>query len=108
MTTPIQKKLTVIFRIEAGCLGPEGESHVARFCIQARAKLLGLYPDFIDWEVIPRIDKNLPEMDYAISDKKLSRSQATRYLSIFHLEIDAFEMEVFDELPDMIDQYFGR
>ncbi len=108
MTISSTKKVTVIFRIEAGCLGPEGVSHVDRFCVQARAKLQSLHGGFIDWEVVPRNDKNLPEIDYAINGKMLNRDQAARLLSIFDFEIDNFEMTVFDELPEMIDQYFGR
>lgn len=108
MTVPGTKKLTVIFRIEAGCLGPEGTSHVAKFCVQARAKLQGLHGNFIDWDVVPRNDKNLPEIDYAVGGKQLNRAQATRLLDLFGQEIDNFEMTVFDELPEMIDQYFGR
>jgi len=108
MTVSSPKKLTVIFRIEAGCLGPEGSSHVARFCVQARAKLQSLHGGFIEWDVVPRDDKTLPEIDYAVSGKKLSRDQASRFLSVFNFEIDNFEMTVFDELPEMIDQYFGR
>lgn len=108
MTASSQKKLTVIFRIEAGCLGPQGLSHVDRFCVQARAKLQSLHGNFIQWDVVPRSDKALPEIDYAVNGKKLSRDQASRFLSVFNFEIDNFEMTVFDELPEMIDQYFGR
>ncbi|WP_415888018.1 hypothetical protein ACMXYO_08275 [Neptuniibacter sp. QD37_6] len=108
MTLADSKKLTVIFRIEPGCLGPEGLSHVDKFCIQAGLKLQRSAPAYITWQVEPRHDKTLPEIDYAILGRALSRDHAKRYLSHFDQQIDSFEMEAFDELPDIIDQYFGR
>lgn len=103
-----QQKLTVIFRIEAGCLGPQGISHVASFCKHAKAELEVLYPDFIDWHVTPRSDKSLPEISYSIGGRGLNRAQATRYLALFGHLIDEFEHAVFDHLPEIIDHYFGR
>jgi len=108
MTLEDSKKLTVIFRIEPGCLGPEGLSHVDKFCVQAGLKLQSSAPAYIAWQVEPRHDKTLPEIDYAILGRALSRDHAKRYLSHFDQEIDQFEMTAFDELPVIIDQYFGR
>lgn len=102
------KKLTVIFRIEPGCLGPEGASHVEKFCIQAALQLQNVKVGFIDWQVVPRYDKSLAEIDYAINNKALNRDQASRYLQHFDEEIDDFEMLAFDKVPELIDQYFGR
>ena len=101
-------KITVIFRIEPGCLGPEGPTHVDKFCVQARAQLQGKHQSFINWEVVPRHDKTLPEMDFAIQGKGLTREFASRYMDHFNVNLDDFEMAVFDELPEMIDQFFGR
>lgn len=108
MSLPEENKITVIFRIEAGCLGPQGISHVANFCAKAHQSFINLHPDFMNWKVIPRLDKTQPELDYSISDRPLTRDHASKYLQHFNLEIDKFEMELFDKLPEMIDQYFGR
>ncbi len=108
MSLAENKKLTVIFRVEPGCLGPDGASHVERFCVTAKMGLKKLHPNFIAWQVVPRYDKNLPEVDYAINGKGLPREFATRYLAQFDEAIDSFEMALFDEVPDLIDQYFGR
>lgn len=102
------KKITITFRIEPGCLGPEGASHVDRFCQQAQQKLQAIFPAFINWQVVPRHDKTLPELDYGVTGRPLTRDQAGRYLSVFEQDIDQFEEHVFDELPELIDQYFGR
>ncbi|MGH1461162.1 MAG: hypothetical protein ACRBB6_03910 [Neptuniibacter sp.] len=108
MHIPEEKKLTVIFRIESGCLGPEGTSHVARFCGIALKQFQNTHTDFMHWQVVPRLDKTLPELGYSIGTRPLVREHAKKYLQHFDIEIDQFEMEVFDQLPEMIDQYFGR
>ena len=108
MPLPEEKKITVIFRIEAGCLGPQGISHVAKFCAKAHQSFSNLNSGFMNWKIIPRHDKSLPELDYSIAGRPLTREHASKYLQHFDLEIDKFEMELFDKLPEMIDQYFGR
>ncbi|WP_136678515.1 hypothetical protein [Neptunomonas sp. XY-337] len=105
---PDNKKITVIFRIEAGCLGPQGASHVVDFSGVAQQKLAARFPDFIKWDVSPRDDKNLPELDYGIGARLLTRDQAQRYLAALDTPIDDLEQQVFDHLPQLIDQYFGR
>lgn len=102
------KKLTVIFRVEPGCLGPEGLSHVDKFCVQALLQLQHIHSGILKWQVVPRHDKSLAEMDFAINGKVLNRDQAKRYLGHLKQDIDAFEMSVFDRIPELIDQYFGR
>lgn len=102
------KKLTVTFRVEPGCLGPEGSKHVAPFCQAALLELGKVHDHFIDWEVVPRLDKATPEMDYSIQGKRLTREQASRYLTLFDQDIDAFEAVIFDALPVLIDDFFGR
>lgn len=108
MQIPEDKKITVIFRIEPGCLGPKGPEHVDKFCDSANNKLATLHPEFVNWQVVPRHDKTLPELDYALRQRPLSREHASRYFAHFQMDIDAFEMSVFDDLPEMIDQFFGR
>lgn len=108
MPIPEEKKLTVIFRIESGCLGPQGISHVASFCGKALQAFNQLHPAFMNWKVIPRHDKSLPELSYSIGDRPLAREHAAKYLQHFDIGIDNFESDVFNQLPEMIDQYFGR
>lgn len=108
MQIPHDKRITVNFRIEPGCLGPEGDTIVDAFCMNANKKLSISYPDYINWNVTPRHDKTLPELDYGIGRRSLSREHAERYLSMLNIQIEQFEIKVFDQLPDLIDQYFGR
>ncbi len=36
---PDEKKLLVTYRVESGCLGPEGECYVSSFCEFAQRKI---------------------------------------------------------------------
>ena len=44
---PQDKKLTVIFRLEPGCLGPDGEDHVEEFCKFAEKEVAPIDSDFV-------------------------------------------------------------
>ena len=43
---PDEKKLTAIFNLEAGCLGPEGKEHIAQFCVMAQNELTNIQHEF--------------------------------------------------------------
>ena len=36
---PLYKKLLVMYRIEPGCLGPQGADYVEEFCVFAKQKI---------------------------------------------------------------------
>lgn len=98
----------MIFRIEPGCLGPEGISHADKFCVMAATELRAASPHFIKWQVEPRHNKQLPEMDFAINGRALNRELAARYFEHFDKDLEQFELDIFDHLPELIDHYFGR
>ena len=102
------KKLNVLFRIEPGCLGPEGVKHVEQFCCYAEKAVEKLDADFVHWEILPRFDKSLPEMEYHINRKRLSHDQAARYLELFNKELDEFEGHLNDNLGELIEKYLAR
>ncbi|MCR8922165.1 hypothetical protein NO559_05240 [Dasania sp. GY-MA-18] len=103
-----EKKLTVLSRIEPGCLGPEGIKHVAAFCEFAQKQLSSLDSDFVHWQLSPRHDKNQAEMQYQLSNKTLSYQQAERYLALFDQSLDTFESHLHEQLAQLIDQYLGQ
>lgn len=102
------KKLNVTFRVEAGCLGPEGASLIDGFCNFAQQEVETLDADFVHWEIIPRHDKSLPEMEYKISNKKLSHDKAERYLELFGKELNEFEEHLHEKIAILIDQHLGH
>lgn len=102
------KKLIVVLRIEPGCLGPSGKDRIDDFCRFAQEKAQSLNSHFLYWEIVPRHDKALPEMQYRIVDKTLSREQAAKYLEMFEADIDEFESDLQDRLGMLIDQFLGQ
>lgn len=105
---PLYKKLTVMFRVEPGCLGPDGKDHIEGFCKYAKKEVVGLHSDFIRWVITPRWDKSLPESEYKTNNKRLDHDKAEKYLSVFGQELDDFEEALQDKLAEMIDEYLGR
>jgi hypothetical protein len=105
---PLYKKLTVTFRVEPGCLGPDGPVHIEGFCQYAKQHVAALHSDFVRWRIVPRYDKSLPETDYKTNNKRLDHLKARQYLGVFDQELDAFEAHFQDELARLIDLYLGR
>lgn len=105
---PLYKKLTVMFRVEPGCLGPDGADHIEGFCKYAKKQVAGLHSDFIRWVITPRWDKTLPETEYKTNNKRLAFDKAEKYLSVFGQDLNEFEEALQDRLSEMIDEYLGR
>lgn len=105
---PLYKKLSVTFRVEPGCLGPDGVEHIEGFCQFAKQQVAKLHSDFVRWRIIPRYDKSLPETEYKTNNKRLDHRKATQYLRVFEQELETFEEHFQDKLAELIDQYLGR
>ena len=104
----IEKKLTVIFRVESGCLGPDGKQLVKEFCELAQSEVESVDSNFINWVITPRTDKSQPEMQFEISGKTLTPDKAEKYLCLFDVKLDVLESELFEKITDLVDQYLGR
>jgi len=100
------KKLHVIYRLEAGCLGPKGVDYIKEFCVFAKSRFDLIDSDFILWEILSRDDKALPEIDYKINHKKLSQAKTEKYLAMLDINIDEFEEKIHGRMPDLIEEYF--
>lgn len=105
---PNDKKLTVIFRVEPGSLGPEGANHVEPFCQQAGETFKTIDADFIDWQIVPRHDKSLPEMAFKVANKSLTHDQADKYLAVFEKSLDEFEDHLIQTLSRLVGEYLGH
>lgn len=105
---PQEKKLTIVFRVEPGCLGPQGAAHIEEFCRFAQKEFETVDADFIHWEIVPRHDKSLAEMQYQVNNKNLSHDKAAKYLTVFNKNLDEFEGHLHQKLTLLIDQYLGR
>lgn len=105
---PNYQKLTVTYRVEPGCLGPEGKEHIEKFCPFAEKGVAELDSDFIHWDIVPRFSKAEPEMSYSVNGKQLTRNKAGQYLAVFGKHLDEFENHLEDKLALLIDAYFER
>ena len=46
-------QLAVIYRVEPGCLGPEGAAHIEGFCQFAQPLVAAHTPAFMQWQLQP-------------------------------------------------------
>ena len=109
MPTPTEidnnKKLLVTYRVEGGCLGPVGHTHIDKFCEYAQENIENSSSNFINLKIIPRHDKSLPEMQFNLLSKKVTYTQAEKYLSMFGLSLEDFECELSDQLTLLLKLY---
>ncbi len=105
---PEDKKLTAVVRVEPGCLGPDGSDHIVEFCSVAQIEFEQIDSDFVKWEIIPRFEKSLPEIQYKATNKMLTHDQAIKYLKFFDKKLDEFEEHVNEVLATLIDQHLGH
>jgi len=104
----LDRKLTVIIRVEPACLGPNGYDHIEKFCSVTQIKIEPIDSAFINWEIVPRFDKSLPEIQYKVTNKILTHEQAAKYLALFSKRLDAFEGYLNEKLAILIDQHLGH
>ena len=108
MALPNDKKLSVLCRIEPGCLGPDGLSHIESFCLVAQHAIQYFDADVSMWVLVPRYDKSLDEIQYSVGSKLLSAEQTAKYMKAFGRDLDAFEERFHDKLTVMINQFLAR
>ncbi len=101
------KKLAVTYRVEAGCLGPDGLNYILEFCKFAQTSLQLSHSDYILWSIIHREDKTLPEIQYGLVNKTINSDKAEKYLSVFGKSIDDFETDISDHLATLIRQFMS-
>lgn len=102
------KKLAVTYRVEAGCLGPEGLNYISEFCNFAQSVLETSDSDYIAWNIVHREDKTLPEMQYGLFGKTINSLKAEKYLSVFGKTLDDFEYDLSEHLTTLIRQFMSN
>jgi len=103
-----EKKLTILVRVEPGCLGPEGASHIEEFCRAAQIEFASIESDVVHFQVEPRFDKSLAEIQYTIINRPITTEQAAKYMKMFNKDLDELEGHVYEKLAMLIDQYLER
>jgi len=105
VSLPEGNKLSVTYRVEPGCLGPSGASKIVQFCEYAQENIQSLDADYIAWNIMPRNDKTLPEMQYSVVGKRMNHAQAEKYLAVFDKNLEEFEGHLVDKLALFIDDF---
>jgi hypothetical protein len=101
-------KVVILFRLEPGCLGPDGADHIETFCHVAERALVNLNADVCHWFLAPRLDKSLTEIQYSLAGKVLSRDKAVKFIDSFEQNLDEIEARFEDKLTQLINQYIAR
>jgi hypothetical protein len=102
-----KNRLTVVFRVEPACLGPEGDQKIEEFCRYAQQKLAIQDAHFVSCRIVPRYDNSLLEMEYSIAEKRLNGDQVTRYMEVFQACPNTFENNLNDEVTQLINDFLG-
>jgi translation initiation factor 2 alpha subunit (eIF-2alpha) len=105
---PEDKKLSVTYRVEAGCLGPDGVDHILDFCHVAQSVLNTLESDYIALQIVYREDKLLPEMEYHLNTKSVTYDQAEKYLALIGKSLEEFEGHLGDQITTLINKFMGH
>ena len=100
-------KITIVLRIEPSCLGPDGRSHIDTFCLAAAAVFEAFEPDLINWVLLPRHDKQLPEQSFFIAGRTLSERQARLLLRRVARDPDALQERVDSLVVGLIERYLN-
>ncbi|WP_394129957.1 hypothetical protein [Shewanella maritima] len=104
----MEKRLTIIYRLEPGCLGPDGVDHILPFCQLINTALRKKEHPYVCWQVVARHDKSLPETQYFVAGKLLSQPQAQVYLAKAEQSLGD-TVEQFEEmLTQFINHYIAR
>ncbi|AQP98712.1 hypothetical protein B0W48_02190 [Pseudoalteromonas aliena] len=101
-----EKKVRLMYRVEPGCLGPDGANHIEDFCRFANKHIKSPY--YGQFVFLPRYDKQVGERQYSVNSRNLSQVQAKAYLNHFEIEIEHFEEQLDELLTKAIDLYFKR
>lgn len=101
-------RINVTLRVEPGSLGPDGLDHIEGFCQLAQCFFDKQHVGFLQWQVVPRYDKSLPELQYSVNDKLLNDAQADKMLSIIDKNTDDMDQESMEHIANLIDKYLGH
>jgi hypothetical protein len=103
-----KNKLSLIFRVEPGCLGPDGAEHIDGFCDFAKSASDNIATGFLHCSIVPRNDKSLAETEYRFNGKVLNEEQLGQYFEAIGKDLDEFDEYLQDTLAELIDTYLGR
>jgi hypothetical protein len=102
-------QINALFRLEPGCLGPNGIDLAHAFCDQIKSDLQTHINDnqIINWRIEPRFDKSLPETEYSLNERSINAEQAKLLVEKLGSDLDDIEMKLHDLLAEWIDEFLA-
>lgn len=100
-------KLSIIFRVEPGSLGPAGSDVVEAFCHYAQTRLTALDAALLHWDIVPRLDKTLPEIECRVGNRRLTQTQADQYLQCFDSSFEQIEDLLARDISGLIKRFMA-
>ncbi|MDH5184675.1 MAG: hypothetical protein OEX12_12395 [Gammaproteobacteria bacterium] len=110
VTIPLthDQKLTVVYRVEPGCLGPDGLQQIQAFCEFAQKQIETAKSNYLLWVIVPRLDKTIDEAEYRLHDKRLPMDKVSMYLKMFDTNIDELEGRLLEQIALLIEDFLER
>lgn len=108
MTTPsapAAAELILLYRVEPGCLGPDGLNHVEAFCRFSNAQRRPSDWPALRWHFTPRYDKSLPEIEFRWHEKPLRTAQVEQILSRLQTNLERVEAEMGEKTAELIELF---
>jgi hypothetical protein len=99
-------RIQLLYRVEPGCLGPDGIDQIEAFCQFAAEKIPP--PNYAIFSFTPRYDKLLDEKEYSLMNRKISDAQVTNYFEKIDKPLDEFESQVDELIAFAVDAFFNR
>lgn len=87
-------------------MGPAGIDHIQEFCHYAQKRVVKLHPEFVQWQIVARMNKKLPEIQFKVGNKNLTHEQAEKYLGVFGQNLEEFEEHLHDLLALLVDEFW--
>ena len=103
-----EHRIVITYRVEPGCLGPDGHLHVQAFCDFAQQQMASLDAAYVQWQIVPRYDKSRPEMECRLMGKSLNAKQANQYFAPLGQNFGVIESHLCERISLLIDHYLQR
>ncbi|MEQ3515667.1 hypothetical protein ABMY35_20305 [Pseudoalteromonas sp. BZB3] len=99
-------RIQLLYRVEPGCLGPDGIDYIEEFCQFAVKKIPP--PNYAILSFVPRYDKLLDEKEYSLLNRKLTQGQVDSYFQKIEKPLEEFESQVDELIAFAVDAFFDR
>lgn len=105
---PPETQLTILYTVEPGCLGPQGDQLIDQFCKFIAEKLNSTFGENCLWIIQYKTHLSAHHIDYQIDNKRLNREQAKQFLHASQKDIEHFENDVDELVVEYIEEFLGR